>query len=165
MTAPDTAVRKTPVELIQDGIVQLLKDGGLSSKYLIQAFPDDPDSFDMGSAEKAALVQYSGSRYAPPTGTGNAAQMRRPEFAIHVYLRSVGKPVRAPFEIEQVRLALQGQRIQGTELFAMRDGLIDEHQSLWRYVVEISCAAFPAVPLPRSAARPFISDFTKTEGA
>lgn len=164
MTAPDTVVRKTPVELIQDAIVLFLKDG-LSSRYLIQAFPDSPDSFDMGSAQKAALVQYSGSRYAQPTGPGNGAQMRRPEFAIHIYLRSVGEPVRAPFEIDQVRLALQGQRIQGVDLFVTRDGLIDEDQSLWRYLVEISCTPFPAVPLPHSAPRPFITDFTKTEGA
>lgn len=161
----DTAlIRKSPVEKIEDAIVEFLKAGGLSSKYLIQAFPDDPDEFDQGDAEKVALVQYTGSRYAPPESAGSA-QMRTPEFAIHLNLNVVGTPIRAPFEIDQIRLALQGQTIQGTTLYVTRDGLIDQSGSLWRYVIELACTPVPAVGLARQRPAPFISDFNKPEGA
>lgn len=157
-------IRKSPVEQIEDAIVGFLKAGGLSSKYLIAAFPDDPEEFDLGDAEKAALVQYTGSRYAAPETRGSA-QMRAPEFAIHLYLRVVGKPIRAPYEIDQIRLALQDQSVQGATLYVAKDGLVDQSGSLWRYMVEVACTPIPAVGLPRHHPTPFMTDFNKTEGA
>lgn len=157
-------IRKSPIEKIEDAIVDFLKQGGLSSKYLIQAFPDDPDQFDLGEAEKVALVQYTGSRYSEPETRGTA-QMRAPEFAIHLYLRAVGKPVRAPYEIDQIRLALQDQSVQGASLYVKQDGLVDQTGPLWRFVIEIGCTPIPAVGLPRHRPTPFMTDFNKTEGA
>ena len=168
MSDDATLIRKSPIEKIEDAIVEFLKQGGLSSKYLIQAFPDDPDQFDLGDAEKVALVQYTGSRYAAPEARG-AAQMRAPEFAIHLYLRAVGKPVRAPYEIDQIRLARQDQSVQGASLYVKQDGLVDQTGPLWRFVIEIGCTPIPAVGLPRHnplhRPTPFMTDFNKTEGA
>lgn len=159
----DPLIRKSPIEKIEDAIVGFLKAGGLSSKYLITAFPDNPDEFDLGKAEKAALVQYTGSRYAAPEATG-AAQLRSPEFAIHLFLRSVGQPIRAPYEIEQIRMAVQDQSVQGATLYVIKDGLVDQTGPLWRYMVEIACTPIPAVPLVRARPTPFTSDYHK-EGA
>ena len=157
-------MRKTHVEKIEDGIVAALKEGGLGAKYLIDAFPDDPDDFDISKADKVALVQYTGSRYGAPEATGSSAQMRRAEFIVHVYLRRITTPKRGVREIEQMRLALQGLVLEGTELVIVRDGLADdEDANFWNYMIEVACW-IPAVPLARSP-RPFISDFSKQEGA
>jgi hypothetical protein len=157
-------LRRTHIETIAQGIIDALKQGGLSSKYKIEAFPDNPSQFDMSNLEKVALVQYTGSRYDAPNETGSGAQLRRAEYAIHLYLRQVGTAVRGAREIEQVRLALQGLQLDGTELFVTRDGLVDQDDALWRYVVEVACV-IPAIPLNRLHPSPFVSDFNKAEGA
>lgn len=152
----------THIEKIQNGMVAALK-AALGAKYLIDVFPDKPEHYDTGKAEKWALVQYTGSRYSSPEDSAASAQARRAEFAIHLSLRAVGVPIRAPREIDQVRLALQGQKIEGTIIHVTRDGLLDHEDSLWRYVVEVACA-LRAVPLQRRPVAPFITDFTNTEG-
>ncbi len=150
----------THLEKIEAGIVEALKQGGLSSRYLIAPFPDNPDAFDMSDAERVALVQYTGSRYAEPRETGSSAQMRRAEFAIHLYLRRLAQPVRALREIEEIRLILQGLTIEGAEISVTRDGLIDQDGDLWRYVIEVALRV-PAVPLTRERPAPFITDFNR----
>lgn len=167
MTAPTSTpasiLRKTHPEKIEEGIVRALREGGLSAKYLIDSFPDNPDAFDIADAEKVALVQYTGSRYEAPEASGSGAQWRRAEFAIHLYLRRASTPVRGLREIEQIRMALQGLRLEGTELHITRDGLIDQEAALWRYMIELACR-IPVVPLPHERLRPFTTDFNKTEG-
>lgn len=153
----------TPVEKIERGIVERLKVGGLSAEYLIQVFPDDPDAFDFGDAKKVALVQYSGSRYEVPDAIG-AAQSQAPEFAIHLYLRSVGKPIRAPFEIRNIRLALQGQVIEGAGLFITRDGLVEQDGAMWRYLIEINTTTILAAPLTQSRVSPMLMNPSKEQG-
>ena len=72
--------------------------------------------------------------------------------------------MRGAREVEQVRFALQGEKIQGAELFLIRDGLIDQDGALWRYVIELGCS-IPAIPKPPGRPTPFITDFSKSEGA
>jgi len=153
----------THLEKIQIGLVAALK-AGLDAKYLIDVFPDKPEQYDTGNAEKWALVQYTGSRYSDAEDAARSAQGRRAEFAVHLSLRAVGVPLRAAREIDQVRLALQGQKIEGALINVTRDGLLDQDGSLWRYVVEVACV-LRAVPLQRRPVAPFITDFTKTEGS
>ncbi len=164
MSADKPILQKTHIERIEDGIVRALEGGGLSSRYLIASFPDNPDEFDMSNVERAALVQYTGSRYEMPGSTGSGAQKRRAEFAIHLYLRRVSVPVRAPHEIDQIRLAVQGRHVEGTLLVVTRDGLVDQDGPLWRYVLEVICY-LPAIPIPRERPAPFMSDFNKREEA
>ncbi len=139
-------LRLSPVEKIVEAIIGFLQEGGLHTDYLIAAFPDDPDKFDLGKAKRVALVQYTGSRYAPAQGTG-AAQMRASEFSIHLYLRSVGDSIRAPYEIDIIRMAIQGQSVEGTTLSIIRDGLMEQSGGLWRYLIEIAGTPIPAPPL------------------
>lgn len=154
----------THLEKVEAGIVEALRQGGLSSKYLIAPFPDNPDAFDMSDAERVALVQYTGSRYDAPGETGGSVQMRRADFAVHLYLRRLAQPIRALREIEQMRLALQGRAIEGAELSVTRDGLIDQDGSLWRYVIEVSLR-IPSVPLAHAHPAPFITAFNQSGGA
>lgn len=114
MTGNSSALRKTQLETIQDGIVVALQDSH-GAQYLIAIFPDQPEQFDMGNANQAGLIQYTGSRHSAPTGTGNGSQERRVEFAVHLYLRALGGSMRGAREIEQVRFALQGVKIQGAD--------------------------------------------------
>lgn len=155
-----SAIRKTHLEKIQDGIVEALKQGGLSAKYRIEPFPDDPDKFDMADAEKVALVQYVRSNYGRAESANSAAQMRDAHFSIHLYLRRASTPVNGMHEIDQVRLCLQGRVVEGAELSMLRDGLVDQNGALWRYVVEVS-APIPAIPLNREQPTPFVTEFHK----
>ena len=154
-----TKLKPTHLEKIEAGIVALLK-GHLGSGYLIDLFPDDPDNFDMGKASKAALVQYLGSNYAAPDGTKSGWQQRSPGFAIHLHLRPLGHALRGSREVEQVRVALQNEKIEGAELRLVRDGIAEQDENFWRYIVEVACT-IPAVPRPRNAPAPLMNDFTK----
>lgn len=158
-----TAPVQTHLEKIEAGIVSALKGGGLSSRFLISAFPDKPEEFDMGDAEKVVLVQYTGSRFDAPVETGGAAQMRHPVFAIHIHLTRVDTRVRGLREIEQIRLVLQGLNLEGTRLRIIRDGLADQNGARWHYLLEVSCT-IPALPITPVYPSPFINDFSK-EGA
>jgi hypothetical protein len=159
-TNAEVVIRKTPIEKIEEGIIDLLKCGGLNVDYRIEAFPADPDMFDLGETDRAALVQYSGSRYADPEAFG-AAQMRYPEFVIHLYLRSVGRPLRAPYEIDLIRMALQNHCIEGSTLRILKDGLADQVGPLWHYVIEVAGSAIPAAPLHQANGLRPIPQFSK----
>lgn len=154
---------QTHLEKIQTGIIDLLKSG-LSARYLIDGFPDDPSNYDMADASKIALIQYSGSRYAAPDGSIGNAQNRRPEFAIHLYLRRLGGPLNGLGEIEKIRLCLQGQIIEGATLEMLRDGLVDQDDAHWRYLIEIGCEV-PSVTRQRPRPSPIFTDFSKPEDA
>lgn len=154
-----TKLKATHLEKIEAGILDLLKQD-LGSGYLIDLFPDQPGQFDMGQANKAALVQYTGSNYAAPDGTQSARQQRSAGFAIHLQLRTLGHAMRGTREVEQVRLALQAARIQGAELRLVRDGIAEQDEHFWRYVIEIACS-IPAVPRPQTAPSALMTDFQK----
>lgn len=157
-----TKLKPTHLEKIEAGIVATLKEH-LGSDYLIDLFPDRPGEFDMGKATKAALVQYTGSSYAAPDGTRSGWQQRSPSFAIHLQLRTLGHTMRGAREIEQIRFALQATRIEGAELRLVRDGIADQDNDFWRYVIEVACT-IPAVPRPQNAPAPLMTNFQK-EGA
>ncbi len=154
-----TKLKPTALEKIEAGIVALLKEH-LGSDYLIDVFPDRPGDFDMGKANKAALVQYTGSNYAAPDGTKSGWQQRSPSFAIHLQLRTLGHAMRGTREVEQVRFALQAANIEGAELRLVRDGIADQDESFWRYVIEVACT-IPAVPRPQNAPTALMTDFSK----
>ncbi|WP_299773154.1 Gp37 family protein [uncultured Tateyamaria sp.] len=157
-----TKLKPTQLEKIEAGIVALLKDN-LGAGYLIDIFPDRPGDFDMGKANKAALVQYTGSTYAAPDGTKSGWQQRSPSFAVHLQLRTLGYAMRGTREVEQVRFALQAANIEGAELRLVRDGIADQDEHFWRYVIEVACT-IPAVPRPKHVPAPLMTDFQK-EGA
>lgn len=145
------------VEKIELGIVQLLKDGGLNARYLLDRFPARPDEFDLDNIDRAVLVQYTSSRYGAPEGHGSA-QTRRPVFALHIYLRAGVMGFRPLLEVEAIRLAVQGQHVEGAELIIQRDALVDQNGDLWRYVIELTCGV-PAVPARAARPSPFIEQF------
>lgn len=151
----------THIEKIEAGIVDLLKAGGLDARFMICAFPDDPDRFDTSDFTHLAIVQYSGSRYKPGSSHGGA-QTRLPSFAIHLSLRPAAGGVRGPYHVEQIRLALQAQKVEGAQLQMVRDGLVDAQAGLWRYLIEV-VAQIPAVPLPAPTPQAFVPDFMKEE--
>lgn len=153
----------THLEKIEVALVDLLKDR-LGQTYYIDRFPDKPASFDTTNIEKLALVQYSGSTYSTSDGTGAGTQERRGTFAIHLQFDATGSKVRGPYEIEMVRLALQGQRIEGSDIAMLRDGLTDhdEENNLWKYLVEIG-VTLPAVATPRRRIAPFVTNFAQAE--
>lgn len=157
-----TKLKPTHLEKIEAGIVAKLK-AHLGAGYLIDVFPDRPGDFDMGTAQKAALVQYTGSNYAAPDGTQSGWQQRSAAFAIHLQLRTLGQTMRGTREVEQVRFALQDVKIEGATLRLVRDGIADQDENFWRYVIEVACT-IPAVPRPRNAPAALMTDFSK-EGA
>lgn len=152
-------MKPTHLEKIELGIVEALK-AHLGSSALIARFPDRPGEFDMGQARKAVLVQYTGSRYRAPEGTAGPRQMRGAQFAVHLQLRPLGEALRALRDVEHIRFALQGQRIEGVELYLIRDGIAEQDAEYWRYVIEVACDV-PAFPRPQNAPAPIMSSFEK----
>ena len=152
----------THLEKVEATLVALLKDR-LGSTYYVDHYPDSPASFDTSNMEKVALVQYSGSRYSEATGTGAGAQNRRADFAIHLQFDATGAHLRGSREVEVVRLALQGQRIEGGDIQMLRDGLSDhdEAASVWKYLVEVGIS-LPAVAMPRRPIASFVTQFAQT---
>lgn len=151
----------THIEKIETVLVAHLKDR-LDPDYFIDSFPDKLEGFDAGNMEKLVLVQYSGSQYSDAVGTGAGDQSRRAEFALHLQLKSNNQPVRAARAIEKIRLALQGQRIEGCQINMIRDGLIDHDtdSGVWKYLIVIGLS-MPAVAMPHQTIAPFISTFSK----
>lgn len=155
-----TQLPKTHLEKIEAGIVDALKNGGLSSRYLIEIFPDKPEEFDFEGADKILLVQYTGSRFDAPEQAGSGMQMRAPVFALHLHLRRTQAAVRGLREIDQVRLAVQGLALEGAKLRLVRDGLANQSGEFWHYVIELTCR-IPAVPHDPAHPIPFVTDFSK----
>lgn len=162
---PDPLALLRPIiEKVEDGILDLLK-AGLPPRFLIEGFPDDPGDFDLAGIERAALVHYVGSKYRDAEAIGAGESNRMLHYGVHLYIRSTGEgdPARQDSyrTVEDVRLALQGQRIQGGALTIVSDELAEQDGGLWHWVVEVSIGVKAVAP--RRQVRPMIKDFTRRE--
>ncbi|WP_282093042.1 Gp37 family protein [Epibacterium ulvae] len=135
----EQAPNLTPLEHIQTVLTDMIRDR-LGEDFYVAEFPDDPKQFDGRSYPRLVLVQYSGSRYGAPEDGRRGTQARRAEFAIHLRLSSSGAPVRPLARIEILRKAVQGQRMEGSRVQILNDGLVehDQDNGTWRYILEVA---------------------------
>lgn len=138
------------VGAIEARILALLA-AGLGTSWRIEPFPAEPEAFDLASAAHIALVHYTGSRYDRPEGLGGGGQVRRPVFAVHLYLRDLRGEGGSYRAIEDVRLALEGAPAVpgagGVGLEITRDELVEQSGGVWHWLVEVR-ALVRAVPRP-----------------
>lgn len=163
MTAAPVPV-PTVVETIEAAIVAQLK-AKLGPAPRIEPFPDDPAAFDLASTERAVLVHYTGSRFEAAEGVGGGAQVRRPSFAVHVYVRSLRGEGGGYRLLEDVRLALQampatGDPSAGQGLAIVRDELAEQHGGLWHWLLEVR-ALVRSVPRRPMVPAPMVTGFQK----
>lgn len=147
------------IDHIINGLVAVLKDGGLGARYLIDAFPDDPKRFDSANAQIILLVQYVGSRYSSEISGGS--QMRQANLALHLTIMNTAG-ANAHFEIAQIYSIVQGARIAGSQITVVRDAFTELTDVARKYVLEIS-TQFPAVPGAPTVPAPFLETYTQTE--
>lgn len=149
------------IDQIIDGLVEKLKDGGLAASYLIAAFPNKPDEFDMSGARIALLVQYVGSRYSGALSGGS--QQRQANFALHLSILNASE-ANPNDEIAAIYSIVQGVRVCGCELTVVRDAFVDITADARKFVIEIS-TQFPTVPGAHPVPSPFIENYTQTEAS
>ncbi|MGR3760892.1 Gp37 family protein [Roseobacteraceae bacterium NS-SX3] len=144
----------TPLERVEAALVALIRER-LGEDFYTDAFPESPRAFDGAKYPRLVLVQYMGSRYRDAAGGGTPVQTRQAEFAVHLQLASSGAPVRALARLETLRLAIQGQRIEGKPVLLLRDALAghDEDAGTWKYILEAGIE-IPAVGLPPNQITP-----------
>ena len=163
MTAAPVPV-PTAIETIEAAIVAHLK-GKLGPAPRIEPFPDNPAAFDLASTERAVLVHYTGSRFEAAEGVGGGAQVRRPGFAVHVYVRSLRGEGGGYRLLEDVRLALQavpatGDPAAGQGLAIVRDELAEQDGGLWHWLLEVR-ALVRSVPRRPVAPAPMVTGFQR----
>lgn len=146
----------TPLERVQKALTDMIRDR-LGEDFYVAEFPDNPAQFDGRNYARLVLVQYSGSRYGAPEDGRQGTQSRRSEFAVHLHLTSSGAPVRPLARLELLRRALQGQRLEGSRVELLTDGLADHIQDngTWRYLLEVALN-LPAVAMPQNHITPVL---------
>lgn len=130
------------LEQVEDAIVDRLK-AELPGSVKVEAFPEDPASYDFANLNAAALIHYVGSSYGDREGPVRSDQSRRMQFAVVLLTRSLRGQGGAYTYLEDVRLALQGSVFAGAgPASIVRDELQNETNGEWRWWLQI------ALPVP-----------------
>ncbi len=130
-------------------IVQRLKDQ-LGTLAHVEAFPNDPDSFDFTAAEAATvLVRYQGSGYSTPVPNraGVIVQERTGRWyaaILHENLQDESASGIYPV-LEAVRVALTGytpaNMEESTPLYPVQDAFMDRKPGKWIYQITFAQVA------------------------
>ena len=140
MTNPQISI----IEKIESGIVALLKSG-MGSAFYIMPFPDDPAKFDSAKMKAAALVHFSGSKYALLPNGRPASQARELRYTIQLYLHSLRDHTGGYAAIEATRKALQNVPVEGsTPIRMIGEQLADHGEGQWVWQVDAACTV-PAI--------------------
>nr|WP_286190156.1 Gp37 family protein [Labrenzia sp. R4_2] len=132
----------------------------LPSVFYVAEFPAKPDTFDLSKIDAAALIHYSGSRYADGPGITYAAQTRELQFSILLYLSGEYGGTGAYTHLDTLRKVLQNADIEGAgPLKLSAEQLLDQSAGRWEWQITVTCAALsvaaeqnpphPRIPLNR----------------
>lgn len=143
------------IERIEAGIIEALQ-GVMPSAFYIAPFPDEPRKFDPARMDAAALVHYSGSRYASGVDGTPVQQRRELQYTIQLYLHSLRDHIGGYRAVENVRKALQNVPIEGsTPIRIVSDALASQSGGQWTWQVDVACtvtavaAHIARAPIPR----------------
>lgn len=126
----------------------------LPSEFYIASFPANPKDFDQSRMRAAALVHYSGSRYADGNGLDRSSQMRELSYVIVLYLDDLNGGTAAYKHLDTLRKALQNALIEGaTPLKMVSERLSDQDAGRWEWQIEVACSAL-SVAAEQNAPRP-----------
>lgn len=121
-------------------LVAKLKDF-LGVTVQVEAFPDNPETYDYTQPNGAVLVQYHGSVYAAPVPnrTGKVIQERTGNWICTILHRNLSQHGGVYALIEGVRRALTGYTLSGmpesTVLYPVNDGFINRNPGKWVYQI------------------------------
>lgn len=133
----------SPTSRLVEAVVAALA-AELNRDLDVTEMPDKPGDYDLGDRPGAVLVHYRGSKYRP----GQSVQPRALTFDIHLRLRGQAGRFGSTRMIDAVAECLQDRQFQGSTGFQLEsDGLVQEQDGLWDYVVSFTTT------LPRVARR------------
>lgn len=109
----------------------------------VTEMPDKLGDYDLGERPGAVLVHYRGSNYRP-----GRPQPRTLTIDVHLLLRGQGGEFGSTCMVDAVALIMQERQLEGSTPFQVEsDGLVQEHDGIWDYVVSFT------TELPRVARR------------
>ena len=130
----------------------------------VEAFPDDPEKYDLYHPVGAVLVNYDGSpRYSDSRDTGVNVQDREVQFSCTLMLRHLRGPDGAHQYLDTVRVALNGFRLPGagggSRLRPTRERVVDHDNGIWRFEMTFA-ATVPEVEADPDEALPILRRIT-----
>ena len=148
------------IERAERALVDLLKTE-LGNDVRIEVQPDDPETWDMGTANAAVLVHFAESRPSSNGNGLNAAALAGPTgFAVIVLARSLRGPGGGYALIEDVQQAFAGKAPNGMRRIAVqRARLQGQSGGIWRWIVEVGTELITGRPRLAGLATPVIPAF------
>ena len=150
--------RLSQIERAERAIAEFLK-GQVATDVRVDVQPDDPQSWDMGGADRAILVHFAQS---VPSRKAPAVKLAgRTTFAVICLARSLRGATSGYRLLEDVEIAMAGADIPGCrECVVLRSALEGQAGGLWRWVVEVETEIVRGRPAPSPAA-PVVSGFQR----
>lgn len=134
--------QSSPTSRLVEAIVAALA-AEVSRELDVAEMPDKLGDYDLGERPGAVLVHYRGSKYRP-----GRPQPRTLTIDVHLRLRGQAGEFGATYMVDAVALILQERQFAGSTPFQLdSDGLVQERDGLWDYVVTFT------TELPRVARR------------
>jgi hypothetical protein len=120
---------------VEQGIIDRLK--AKITLFAVEAFPDNPDAYNLAHVNGALLVRYGGTNYGKPVHMGPVIQTGETLFEVNIIVRHLRTHTGAYSAIDQVKAALIGYVPKDgcTRLTAVRDEFIEQSSGLWQYAV------------------------------
>lgn len=121
-------------------LVAQLKDQ-LGPSIHVQAWPDNPETFDFSQPNGAVLVRFNADTYSTPipNRAGKIIQERTAEWGVVVLHKNLSKHAGIYPLLETVRKAVTGFTFpsdpESTVLYPLRSGFIGRQPSKWIYQI------------------------------
>ena len=107
----------------------------------VEAFPDEPENYQLKHGAGAVLVRYTGSRFDRHEPTDVVIQDQTVTIELAVLMRSLRRHDAGILPmLDAVRAALTGYRIPGAStLTPTKEEFVSYDQGVWRYDVTMEC--------------------------
>lgn len=125
---------------LETELVAKLKET-LEAGIHVQAWPDNPESFDFTQPNGAVLVRYDSDTFSAPVANraGKIIQERTAQWAVVILHRNLSKHDGIYTLLESVRLALTGftfpSEPESTVLYPIKSAFIGRQPGKWIYQI------------------------------
>ncbi|MCH5149859.1 MAG: hypothetical protein J1G30_04250 [Spirochaetales bacterium] len=127
------------IKIIEDGIIELLKDG-LRDVIPVKPFSDDIKKNDFLYARNEVLVQYTGTQYNTPANFAQVGciQKEHKKFDITVINRDLRSSEGAYDILDSIKKILFGAKLKsGENIILIADFFSDYQEEAWIYTLQI----------------------------
>ena len=126
------------IAAIEQALLTQLK--GEITDLAVEAFPDDPRSYQLLHTKGAVLVHYEGSLPERPVRKGTVLQREEVRFGLTVVMRNLRSTDAGAYSaIDRVRAAVLGCKLAGCgRAWINKTELLDAENGLWSYTIGVS---------------------------